>query len=80
VRPALTAPVPCEREPVELISCPFCAWRYAGLAGGRRHHEVFAEHLAGVHVDLPPEERQRRTREHGQRGLLVTPLVPLASK
>ena len=71
-----------QREPaeVELISCPFCAWRYAGLAGGRQHRQVLDEHLAAAHGDLLAEERQRQTLERERRGQLVTPYLPLASK
>jgi len=71
-----------QREPaeVELISCPFCAWRYAGLAGGRRHRQVLDEHLAAAHGELPAEERQRQTLERERRGQLVAPYLPLASK
>ncbi len=68
-----------DREQVELISCPFCTWRFAGLAGGRRHREALDEHLAGAHRDVPIEKRQRRTLESERRGQLVTPYVPLAS-
>jgi len=69
-----------EQEPVELIFCPFCAWRYAGLAGGRRHREVLDEHLAAAHGEVPAEERQRRTLERERRGQLVAPYLPLGSK
>jgi len=69
-----------EREPVELISCPFCTWRYAGLAGRRRHRDVLDEHLALAHRDVPAEERRRLTLEHERRGELVRPYLPLASK
>jgi len=69
-----------EETPVELISCPFCAWRYAGLAGGRRHREALDEHLAAAHGEVPAEERQRRTLERERRGQLVAPYRPLGSK
>ena len=68
-----------DREQVELISCPLCAWRFAGLAGGRRHRDALDEHLAVAHRDVPIEERQRRTLESERRGQLVTPYAPLAS-
>jgi len=69
-----------EETPVELISCPFCAWRYAGLAGGRRHREALDEHLATAHGGVPGEERQRRTLERERCGQLVAPYLPLGSK
>jgi hypothetical protein len=69
-----------EELAVELISCPFCLWRYAGLAGGRWHREALDDHLAAAHGDVPAEERQRRTIERERRGELVTPYLPLASK
>jgi hypothetical protein len=69
-----------EHEPVELISCPFCAWRYAGLAGRRRHRDVLNEHLALAHRDVSPEERRRVTLERERLGELVRPYLPLASK
>ena len=67
-------------ERVELIHCPFCTWRYAGLAGGRRQREVLAEHLALAHGDVSAGERTRRMLEYERTGRLVTPLVPLPSK
>jgi len=71
-----------QREPaeVELISCPFCAWRYAGLAGGRRHRAALDQHLVAAHGDVPVEERRQRTLEHERRGRLLAPYLPLASK
>ena len=69
-----------EETPVELISCPFCAWRYAGLAGGRRHREALDAHLAAAHGEVPAEERQRRTLERERRGQLVATYLPLGSK
>ena len=69
-----------EQYPVELISCPFCAWRYAGLAGGRRHRAALDEHLAATHGDVPAAERRERTLDHERRGRLVAPYLPLASK
>ena len=65
---------------MELISCPFCVWRYAALAGGRRLREALDEHLAGAHGEVPAEERRRRTLERERRGELVTSYLPLASK
>ena len=72
--------MPHQCEPVELISCPFCAWRYAGLAGRRRHREVLDEHLALAHRDVPAEERRRVTLERERLGELVRPYLPLAWK
>ena len=69
-----------EETPVELISCPFCAWRYAGLAGGRRHRAALDQHLVAAHGDVPVEERRQRTLEHERRGRLLAPYLPLASK
>ncbi len=69
-----------EETPVELISCPFCAWRYAGRAGGRRRREALDEHLAAAHGEVPAEERQRWTLERERRGQLVAPYLPLAAK
>jgi len=77
---ALERAVQREETPVELISCPFCAWRYAGLAGGRRHREALDEHLATAHGGVPGEERQRRTLERERCGQLVAPYLPLGSK
>jgi hypothetical protein len=68
-----------ETGPVELILCPFCVWRYAGIAGGRRHHEVLEEHLEHAHRDVPATERARRTREQERAGRLLTPFLPLQS-
>lgn len=65
---------------LELISCPFCTWRYADFAGGRRHREVLDEHLAAAHGDVPPEERRRQTLERERHGQLVAPYLPLVSK
>jgi hypothetical protein len=69
-----------EEVPVELISCPFCPWRYAGFVGGRRHREALDEHLAGAHGEVPAEERRCRTLERERRGQLVVPYLPLDSK
>lgn len=69
-----------EEAPVELISCPFCAWRYAGLAGGRLQREALDAHLAAAHGEVPAEERQRRTLERERRGQLVATYLPLGSK